>query len=277
MLLCPRTGWSPNRDVEAVGHQSERMGKQDSPDELQEGHGKRRLPGTEDQQCTFANNTGLDYLSQMAPKPTHFSSIENKGNYEKKGRTPMHSLSFSDIKEPFLPTYKGIIQHPSPNGKYSWIHVLGIHLGLTRSLHTVLSNIDLSMTWSSEFGPFSMAGHLYVNPSHKKKTILENMVPPFPHSTHLAIYPPFVSCPCLLFFLKAISPTFLRWASQSEAASKWTHGVLQDKFRRKSTIHLGLTEAFLLMWKKKKKRKGAYFKNLCPLLYYLPWTIRCSG
>lgn len=80
------------------------------------------------------------------------------------------------------------------------------------------------------------------------------MVPPFRHSTDLAIYPPFfVSCPCLLFFLKANSPTFLRWTYQSEAASKWTHGVLQGKFRRKSTIHLGLTEAFLLMWKKKKK------------------------
>lgn len=164
----------------------------------------------------------------------------------------MHSLSFSDIKESFLPTYKLIIQHPSPNGKYSWIQVLGLHLGLTRSLHTVLSNIDLSMTWCSEFGPFSMAGHLYVNPIHKKTT-LENTVPPFPHSTDLAIYPPFfVSCPCLLFFLKANSPTFLRWAYQSEAASKWTHGVLQGKFRRKSTIHLGLTEAFLLTWTKKR-------------------------
>lgn len=88
MLLFPRTGWSPNRDSEAVGHQSERMGKQDSPDELQEGPGKRRLPGTEDQQCTFAINIGLDYLSQMAPKPTHFSSIENKGNYKRKRENP---------------------------------------------------------------------------------------------------------------------------------------------------------------------------------------------
>lgn len=71
VLLFPRTGWSPSRDVEAVGYQRERMDKHDSPDELQEGPGKRRLPSTEDQQCAFANDIGLDYLSQMAPnQPT---------------------------------------------------------------------------------------------------------------------------------------------------------------------------------------------------------------
>lgn len=171
------------------------MGKQDASVASEQGHSKGRLPGTEDQQCTFAK-TSLNYLSQMVPKATPFSSIEKKWNYKRKGANLCLFTQFSVIKESFLQTYKRIIQHPSPNGKYSWIQVLGIHL-------TLIYTLFFQTCTSPGVNPLSL-----VNPAWQafsisipsKKNSSGKHDPILPHSTDRVKFSPFfVTFPWTIF------------------------------------------------------------------------------
>lgn len=163
--LFPETGWCPNRKgIEAVGHQRERMGKQEVPENQRKDTVKESFQ-TLMTGCPHLMGLPISaWLLVVGGTQTHptWWHREQRRLEEEKEDPLIHSSSFSDIKELFLHTYKG------ESVPLSWWKILlnsivdEFRIGQTP---TYFSQAPTSpwvypLSWVSS----SVVGHLSINP-----------------------------------------------------------------------------------------------------------------